>query len=687
MNYFKKILIIFGITASFFVALTSTAVAGGTCSATGPTSAKFDLTGCPNPGHGALWWCDDAIWWNCSLSTGYTFCNNSQYLFGLTPGTPYSFRGFDSNNTYYASCSFITPGVPGGTVRIMPNIASAPWTITGPGTNQSGVGSINLNNKNAGIYSIVWGDAAGYTKSITTQSLSLANGGTITFSNTFTPITAPVLSSPTATSITTSSAVLGANIISNGGSGITSRGTCWGTTSPGTNCVAEGGTALGVFSHLRSVMPPGTMIYYRGYANNVAMGTGYSPVGTFTTLTGAAPPTLTSPTVTSITTSSAVLGANITSNGGAPITERGICWGTTMNPTTNCIPQGGTTTGIFTHLRTGLPTGSSIYYRGYATNSAGLTGYSSSGLFTTLWLDITAGATTPTTAIMTVPTTFSSTITKNGTTGTGTSFNTLFQFDDADHTVVSASQVVTTPAINVIPLGTAITSTSYTFPSGGTWYVRACADNDTAFVGTILEWQEGNNCGAWTPVTVSTITGTLNAPSCLISAGASTCTSNVSWSITNPVSPNSVRQNGVSFSTLASSAGTPRTISYSGPNTFTLYSNNGAALLATASPTASCTTGTSWNGSVCAVNPVFSCTGTTPTNAAIYAGDDTGLSANTPKSYNAVNTAVKCEYACNAGFSWNGSSCLASFCGDGICNGTDTLLTCPKDCKRKVIQF
>ncbi len=92
--------------------------------------------------------------------------------------------------------------------------------------------------------------------------------------------------------------------------------------------------------------------------------------------------TLTSPTATLITNTTATLGANITSNGGAALTARGTCWGTTAAPATNCLADGNTTTGLFTQARTALTAGTLLYYRGYATNSAG-TGYSPDGSFYT----------------------------------------------------------------------------------------------------------------------------------------------------------------------------------------------------------------------------------------------------------------------------------------------------------------
>lgn len=65
----------------------------------------------------------------------------------------------------------------------------------------------------------------------------------------------------------------------------------------------------------------------------------------------------------------------------------------------------------------------------------------------------------------------------------------------------------------------------------------------------------------------------------------------------------------------------------------------------------------------------FSCTGTTPANAAIYPDDTTGLTADTSKTYSASDTAPQCQYGCNSGFTWNGTACLASV--DGICGPAD----------------
>ena len=93
----------------------------------------------------------------------------------------------------------------------------------------------------------------------------------------------PTLSTPTVSGIDTNSATLGATIDDDGGNAITSRGTVWGTSpAPITNLLAEGGTDVNAFSHLRSSLPAGTLVYFRGYATTTA-GTGYSPDGSFYT--------------------------------------------------------------------------------------------------------------------------------------------------------------------------------------------------------------------------------------------------------------------------------------------------------------------------------------------------------------------------------------------------------------------
>ena len=90
----------------------------------------------------------------------------------------------------------------------------------------------------------------------------------------------------------------------------------------------------------------------------------------------ASPPTLDSSTLlslASVTASTATLGGNITSDGNDPsgITARGTLWGLSSSPTGNAQEEGGTSIGGFSHLRSGLNSGTLIYFRAYAVNDSG----------------------------------------------------------------------------------------------------------------------------------------------------------------------------------------------------------------------------------------------------------------------------------------------------------------------------
>ena len=94
-------------------------------------------------------------------------------------------------------------------------------------------------------------------------------------------------------------------------------------------------------------------------------------------------PQLSTPTASAIGTSSATLGATITSDGGNVITSRGTVYGTSASPTGNVLPEGGTSVAAFSHSRVSLTPNTLYYFRGYAINSIG-TGYSPDGTFTTI---------------------------------------------------------------------------------------------------------------------------------------------------------------------------------------------------------------------------------------------------------------------------------------------------------------
>ena len=87
--------------------------------------------------------------------------------------------------------------------------------------------------------------------------------------------------------------------------------------------------------------------------------------------------------ITGIMQTSAASGGNISSDGGAEITSRGVCWGTSQNPSVSSSKTNdGKGTGSFTSSISGLTAGIKYYVRAYAVNSVG-TSYGSEVSFST----------------------------------------------------------------------------------------------------------------------------------------------------------------------------------------------------------------------------------------------------------------------------------------------------------------
>jgi len=197
----------------------------------------------------------------------------------------------------------------------------------------------------------------------------------------------PVLSTVAIHGIYATTAKSGGSISSEGSSAITARGVCWSTTANPTiaNNKSNDGSGIwpGAYQSIIPLLNPATTYYVRAYATNNT-GTGYGNEISFTTLAGAALPTLSTLEVSSIIGSTAVSGGVINVDDGSTVTARGVCWSTTPDPTTaNSKTNDGTGRGTFASNLTGLIELTTYYVRAYATNSAG-TAYGNEVSFRTL---------------------------------------------------------------------------------------------------------------------------------------------------------------------------------------------------------------------------------------------------------------------------------------------------------------
>ena len=113
--------------------------------------------------------------------------------------------------------------------------------------------------------------------------------------------------------------------------------------------------SLGTMSDIAGFAAPDTMSEFYGWSNSVA-------------------PSATTNSMTSITETSMTLNGNITSDGGAVITERGFYFGTnSASPTNNTKYTVSGTTGAYSLGRSGLSAGTGYYSWAFATNSQGTT--------------------------------------------------------------------------------------------------------------------------------------------------------------------------------------------------------------------------------------------------------------------------------------------------------------------------
>ena len=219
-----------------------------------------------------------------------------------------------------------------------------------------------------------------YVRAYATNAAGTAYGEQNKFT---TPLERPTVVTGDVTNIAATTADCSGNVTADGGVFVIDRGVCWSTDSYpliGFDPQTTDGTGLGTYTSKITGLSPNTTYYVSAYATNFK-GTGYGEIKTFTTDIGM--PTVVTGDVTNRTATTADCSGNVTADGGAAVTARGVCWSTSENPSTSdSMTTDGTGVGTYTSNITGLSPKTTYYIRAYATNSEG-TAYGKQKTFTT----------------------------------------------------------------------------------------------------------------------------------------------------------------------------------------------------------------------------------------------------------------------------------------------------------------
>ena len=254
-----------------------------------------------------------------------------------------------------------------------------------------------------------------YVRAFASNKNGTAYGNVVSFNTT--ALSAPTLTTDTVSSITNSGAICGGNITNDGGTTVTARGLCYGTTSNPTiaGSTLPIGSGIGTFSGTITGLASSTLYYVRAYATNATV-TSYGAQRSFTTVLNSVP-VISTYSVSAISYTSATSGITTTNNGGNPITEQGICWGTASNPlATGPHATASNSLGYFSINMTGLSPNTTYYVRAYSINSMG-TAYGAQYTFTTLATTTPTVSTNSVISILTTSAISGGNITSDGGTG------------------------------------------------------------------------------------------------------------------------------------------------------------------------------------------------------------------------------------------------------------------------------
>ena len=215
-----------------------------------------------------------------------------------------------------------------------------------------------------------------------------------------TEVTVPVVFTGMVSDITVSSATGHGTVVSDGGATVTRRGLCWSMEHEPTtgDIYADCGNGVGEFSGLMPHLENMTTYYVRAYAEN-AVGMAYGEEVSFTVgqHEHVDLPFVETMQIMDVTSTTAWGTGEVLNDGGGTITDRGLCWSTSQEPTIgDSHASGGTGMGFFEVQMTDLEPSTTYYVRAYARNSAGVaygnemefTTMSEAGLPTVMTLDV-----------------------------------------------------------------------------------------------------------------------------------------------------------------------------------------------------------------------------------------------------------------------------------------------------------
>ena len=284
----------------------------------------------------------------------------------------------------------------------------------------------------------------------------------------------PKLSTSQVLDVSSDSATVVGFIVAQG-SGFESKGVCYDTAAHPTvdnnKVIYSGDNSKATFHVVLSGLHYATTYYARAFAIT-GSGPIYGEEYSFTT--NPVVPTLTTDTITtdSITGNSAFGGGSVTVSGGATVTARGVCFGTTHAPT---VADGKTVDGdgmgAFTSKLTDLKGNTTYYVRAYATNSAG-TGYGPEVSFKTL-IDLPQVTTQPVTDVTKTSAVSGDSVTYDGG-GTVTEHGIVWSMNADptinDNKIVNLSDTVYTDTITGLSKNTTYHVRAYAINSAGVAY-------------------------------------------------------------------------------------------------------------------------------------------------------------------------------------------------------------------------